>query len=315
MSIKTRTVGVIGLGHVGAHVAFCLGMMGIADVVRLCDKNEAKLKSERQDLMDAVKFMPRRVDYVISSYEDLADCDVIVNAVGKITLCATGNRDDEMEFTTAQVKEYIPKVMAGGFKGIFVNITNPCDVITNLISDLSGLSKGHVLGTGTGLDTSRLVSALSQQTGVAPKSIQAFMLGEHGNSQMTPWSLVRFGGKSLADFKEEAFQFNHDEVTKRAIGGGWVTYQGKGCTEYGIASTAATIVNAILHDTKDIMATSCQLDGEYGESNVFVGCPALLGKDGVEKVMEYPLTEEELAQFKKCCATVRANYQRALALK
>lgn len=161
MTIKKRIVGVVGIGHVGAHVAFTLGMMGVADEVLLCDKKQDKLVSERQDLMDAVKFMPHLVDYRIVDYAGLKDCDVIVNSTGKIELCATGNRDDEMNFTVAQVADYIPKIMAGGFKGIFLNITNPCDVITHLIAVKSGLPKGHVLGTGTGLDTSRLVSALA----------------------------------------------------------------------------------------------------------------------------------------------------------
>ena len=99
MSFKKRIVGVIGLGHVGAHVAFNLGVLGIADEVKLCDVNHDKLVSERQDFMDAVMFMPHRVNYTIASYEELADCDVIVNAIGDIKLCASGNRDDEMHFT------------------------------------------------------------------------------------------------------------------------------------------------------------------------------------------------------------------------
>ena len=192
MAIKKRIVGVVGIGHVGAHVAFTLGMMGVADEVLLCDKKQDKLVSERQDLMDAVKFMPHLVDYKIVSYEGLKDCDVIVNATGKIELCATGNRDDELNFTVVQVADYIPKIMAGGFNGVFLNITNPCDVITNLIAVKSGLPKGRVLGTGTGLDTSRLVSALAQQTGLEHHSFSAYMFGEHGNAQMVPWSLVNF---------------------------------------------------------------------------------------------------------------------------
>lgn len=125
MAFKKRVVGVIGLGHVGAHVAFNLGVLGIADEVKLCDVKSEKLVSERQDMMDAVMFMPHRVNYTIASYEELADCDVIVNAIGDITLCASGNRDDEMHFTVPQVADYIPKVMAGGFQGIIINITNP----------------------------------------------------------------------------------------------------------------------------------------------------------------------------------------------
>ena len=190
MAFKKRVVGVIGLGHVGAHVAFNLGVLGIADEVKLCDVKSEKLVSERQDMMDAVMFMPHRVNYTIASYEELADCDVIVNAIGDITLCASGNRDDEMHFTVPQVADYIPKVMAGGFQGIIINITNPCDVITDLIAKKSGLPKGHVFGTGTGLDSSRLVSAISQQTGLDHHSFSAIPRsspGRSSSSAVNPW--------------------------------------------------------------------------------------------------------------------------------
>lgn len=315
MELKKRVVGVVGLGHVGAHVAFVLGMMGIADEVKICDCNAQKAESERQDLMDAVMFMPHRVTYTIADYADLKDCDVIVNAVGDINLCATGNRDDEMEFTVAQVADYVPKVMAGGFDGIFVNITNPCDVITDLIAKKSGLPKGRVLGTGTGLDSSRLISAIVQQTGLEHHSFTAYMMGEHGNAQMVPWSIVNFRGKPLADYGDDPrFAFDREDMKKRAIGGGWVTYKGKHCTEYGICSTAASIVKAILHDEKKIMAASVPLDGEYGETGIFCGVPAVIGIHGVEQVMEYNLPEDELQEFKSCCQTIRNNIAKAAAL-
>lgn len=315
MELKKRVVGVVGLGHVGAHVAFVLGMMDIADEVKICDCNAQKAESERQDLMDAVMFMPHRVTYTIADYADLKDCDVIVNAVGDINLCATGNRDDEMEFTVAQVADYVPKVMAGGFDGIFVNITNPCDVITDLIAKKSGLPKGRVLGTGTGLDSSRLISAIVQQTGLEHHSFTAYMMGEHGNAQMVPWSIVNFRGKPLADYGDDPrFAFDREDMKKRAIGGGWVTYKGKHCTEYGICSTAASIVKAILHDEKKIMAASVPLDGEYGETGIFCGVPAVIGIHGVEQVMEYNLPDDELQEFKSCCQTIRNNIAKAAAL-
>ena len=194
---KKRIVGVVGLGHVGAHVAYTLGVTGTADLVKLCDINEKKLVSEHQDLMDAAMFMPHHVKYAMASYEELGDCDIIINAIGKIDLLVTHNRDTEMNFTVAQVADFIPKIMKGGFKGIFINITNPCDVVSDLISKLSGLPAGHVFGTGTGLDTSRLVSAISQQTGLDHKSITAYMMGEHGNAQMVPWSVIQSAANAL----------------------------------------------------------------------------------------------------------------------
>lgn len=259
-------------------------------------------------------YAPHKVEVKPGTYADLGDCDIIVNCIGDITLCASNNRLDEMSYTVAQVKSYIGKVMASGFKGFIVNITNPCDVIAHLLWQESGLPKNQVFGTGTGLDTSRLVSKLSLQTGVAHQSISAYMIGEHGASQMAAWSCVSFGGVPLSVLEKqmpEKFGFDKPELQKLAIGGGWVTYSGKGCTEYGICSTAARMVRCILNDEKCIMPASTLLEGEYGERDLFIGVPCLIGKNGIEQVLELPLTEEEKVQFHSCCEDVRKNIKTA----
>ena len=311
-----KKVGIIGLGHVGAHVAYSLIIQGIPNELVLVDPKEGKVASETQDLRDALMYCPHTVTITPGTYADLGDCDVIVNCIGDITLCATGNRLDEMNYTAAQVKSYAKKVKASGFKGYIVNITNPCDVITDLLAKEIGLPKGHIFGTGTGLDTSRLVSQLSQQTGVAHQSISAYMIGEHGASQMAAWSCVSFGGVPLSVLEKTDARFALDkpELQKKAIGGGWVTYSGKGCTEYGICSTAARMVRCILNDEKRIMPASFALDGEYGEHDVFVGVPCLIGKNGVERVLELPLTEAEKADFHRCCDDVRKNIATAATI-
>ena len=312
MASRKTTVGVIGLGHVGAHTAYALGMMGVADVVKMCDPKEKKAISERQDLMDAVSFMPRRVDYRLADYEDMGDCDILINAAGDVSLCATGNRDDEMQFTVKQVAAFMPKIMAGGFDGVIINITNPCDIIARLVSEMSGLPKGRVFGTGTCLDSSRLIGAIARHTNLDPHSFNAFMMGEHGQAQIVPWSLVSFKGKPLADMeKDPRFVFDKEAVQKEAIGAGWTTYSGKFCTEYGICSSAATLAQAVLHDERKIFSCSVELDGEYGEHGIFCGVPAVIGEHGVEEVMEYNLPEGEKEAFQKCCAAIRGNLARA----
>ncbi len=312
MSIKKRIVGVVGLGHVGAHVAYNLGMMGVADEVKLCDKNTDKVVSECNDLMDAAYFMPHRVVYKVVDYAGLADCDVIVNAIGKIELLATLNRDSEMENSVREVAGFVDKIMAGGFNGIFVNITNPCDVITDLVQKLSGLPRNRVFGTGTGLDSSRLISAISQQTNLEHHSFTAFMIGEHGNAQMVPWSLISFYGKPLSELAgDPRFDFDREEMTKRVINGAWTTFKGKQCTEYGVAATGATVVRSILHDEKKIMPVSAYLDGEYGETGIYCGIPAVVGANGIEQVMEYTLNKDEKTEFKRCCDAIRGNIAKA----
>lgn len=309
--MKTRKVGVIGLGHVGAHVAYSLAVQGIADELVLVDQKAQKVESERQDLADSVAYLPHRVKISVGDFADLADCDVVVNSVGKIELLETHDRLSEMDFTIAAVRSYAEKIKASGFNGILVNITNPCDIVTRELALMLGLPKGHVFGTGTGLDTSRLLSALNRQTGVDHKSITAYMMGEHGALQFAPWSCVSFRGMPLDEWAktDEKFRFDRDALQKESIGGGWVTYTGKQCTEYGIATTAARMVHIVLHDEKVIMPASMELCGEYGESGLFAGVPCLIGKDGVEKVIELPLTAEERQKFHDCCEGIRKNME------
>ena len=308
--METRKVAILGIGHVGAHVAYTLMMQGLVDELLILDKNEGKAASECQDLRDAAMYCPYHVNVHVADYDELADVEILINAVGKVILLETLNRWTELEYTIEQVGEVVPKIMASGFHGKIVSITNPCDIITRQISMLSGLPWGHVFGTGTGLDTSRLISALSMQTGVDHKSISAYMMGEHGDKQMVPWSLVSFGGMPLDAMAQidEKYVFDRDEMQKRAINGGWTTFVGKKCTEYGIASTAARIVRIMEHDEKQIIPASIELRGEYGEAGgLFMGVPCLVGKDGVEKIIELPLTEEEKQKFHECCEGMRQN--------
>ena len=309
--MKTRKVGVIGLGHVGAHVAYSLAVQGIADELVLVDMKEQKLASEVQDLRDAAAYLPHRVTVNPGDFADLGDCDVIVNSVGKIELLETHDRLTEMDFTIAAVRGYVDKIKASGFDGVLINITNPCDIVTRELAMGLGLPKGRVFGTGTGLDTSRLLSALNRQTGIDHKSITAYMLGEHGALQFAPWSCVSFRGMPLDELAKTngKFRFDRDALQKESIGGGWVTYAGKQCTEYGICTTAARMVHIVLHDEKAIMPASMELDGEYGETGLFAGVPCLIGKNGVEQIIELPLTDEEKAKFHDCCEGIRKNME------
>ena len=305
---KKRILGVIGLGHVGAHVAYALAVQGIADELILVDQNEKKLSSEVQDLRDAAAYLPHRVTVRAGGFQELGVCDVIVNCVGRIELLrGSHDRLTEMDYTIPAVRGYAHKIRESGFDGVLINITNPCDIVTRELALELGLPRGRVFGTGTGLDTSRLLSALARQTGIDHKSITCYMLGEHGNQQFAPWSCVSFRGMPLDVWAErdERFRFDRMALQKESIGGGWVTFSGKFCTEYGIATTAARMA----HDEKAIMPASAELCGEYGETGLFAGVPCVIGANGVEQVIELPLTAEELATFHSCCEGICKNME------
>ena len=151
---KKRILGVIGLGHVGAHVAYALAVQGIADELILVDKNAQKLASEVQDLRDAAAYLPHRVTVRAGDFPDLGACDVIINSVGKIELLyQSHDRLTEMDYTVPAVRSYAQKIKDSGFDGVLINITNPCDIVTRELALGLGLPRGRVFGTGTGLDT------------------------------------------------------------------------------------------------------------------------------------------------------------------
>lgn len=308
--MKTRKIAIIGLGAVGKNCAYSLILKGLVDELLLVDINEKKVQAECQDLKDAMTYCPYAVSIKVADYGDLGDCDIIVNSVGNMELLlATMNRLDELNFNIAQVNDFVPKIMAGGFHGIFINISNPCDIVTAQVAKLSGLPKGQVFGTGTGLDTSRLIALLSQQTGIAHRSISACMMGEHGSSIMVPWSQVTFYSKTLAQLEkeEEKFRFDHWAFRKKAEENAYLVLNGKHCTEYGIAATLARVVELVLHDEKAIMPLSAPLEGEYGVSDVFAGVPCIVGINGIEQIVEYNLPENELEEFRKCCENIKNN--------
>jgi L-lactate dehydrogenase len=303
-----RTVGIVGVGHVGAHVAYSLAQQGICDALYLCDINRQKVVSERQDLIDAVCYMPHRVQVYHCEYKDLADCDIIVNCVGTIDF--GGDRLNELHTSMEMIRTFVPVLKKSGFNGIWLSITNPCDIIAHQVWQLSGLAKNQVLGTGTGLDTSRLKAVLARETGFDHKSITAYQLGEHGNSQFTAWSSVGFGGKPLSQLERQAperFTLEKEKLSAEVAKAGWVTLEGKGATEYGIASTAARMISCIFHDEKQIFPASTLIDGHYGEAGLFVSVPCVLGKDGVEQIIDLNLTDEEQALFHQTCTIMKDN--------
>ncbi|NEG69452.1 lactate/malate family dehydrogenase [Bifidobacterium choloepi] len=322
MGMITR-VGIVGMGHVGAHVANSLLLQGVADeiyVTEQCtgaDDHTAKLRAEVQDLRDSLAFCPHNVAIFDcgDDYGRLAACDVIVNAAGNVTLSAT-DRDGELFYTTETAKKFILPLAAAGFDGRWVNVSNPCDVVATEIWKLSGCDPRRVLGTGTALDSSRFKNVLSQTTGIDQHSITAYMLGEHGASMFAAWSAVAFGGKPLAQLRDEQpdrFRFDRNVLEEAARRGGYVTYAGKQCTEYAVADAAVRLVRAIVSNEHVIMPCSTLMTGgetTYGEEGFFTSLPCVIGADGVEEIVHLDLTASEEEQFHASCAHVKANARR-----
>ena len=309
-----RKIGIIGMGHVGAHVAHNLLMQGVTDELYLSDVNDKKLTSEVQDLNDAMSFYPHACKIVKcrDEYEELAGCDVIVNAAGNVSLSA-GNRDGELFFTTDACRSFARRVSDAGFEGVWVSIANPCDVVCTEIQHITGCDPTRVIGSGTALDSARLRYAISRRVGLDQRSCNAYMLGEHGFSQFAAWSCANFGGKPLSELAREQpgrFGFDQDEVEHAARMGGYLTYEGKRCTEYAVSLAAVRLVQAVVSDEHYVTACSTLMEGQYGESGCYSSLPCVVGASGVEEVLNLSLTDAEVEKFHASCAHIKENIAR-----
>lgn len=308
----TRKVGVIGMGNVGSTVAHYIVAMGFADDLVLIDKNEAKVKADALDFEDAMANLPFHTNITVNDYSALKDADVIVSALGNIKLQDNPNADRfaELPFTRQAVKEVAQKIKESGFKGKIVAITNPVDVITSLYQKITGLPKNHVLGTGTLLDSARMKRAVAERLNLDPRSVDGYNLGEHGNSQFTAWSTVRVLGRPLTELADKR-GLDLEELDKEAKMGGWTIFQGKKYTNYGVATAAVKLVNAILSDSLTELPVS-NFREEYG---VYLSYPAVVGRDGVVEQAQLDLTEEELQKLQTSADFIKEKYQESLQAK
>ena len=308
----TRKIGVIGMGHVGSTVAHYIVAMGFADDLVLIDKNEAKVKADALDFEDAMANLPFHINITVNDYSALKDADVIVSALGNIKLQDNPNADRfaELPFTRQAVKEVAQKIKESGFNGKIVTITNPVDVITSLYQKITGLPKNHVLGTGTLLDSARMKRAVAERLNLDPRSVNGYNLGEHGNSQFTAWSTVRVLGRPLTELADKR-GLDLEELDKEAKMGGWTVFQGKKYTNYGVATAAVKLVNAILSDSLTELPVS-NFREEYG---VYLSYPAVVGRDGVVEQAQLDLTDEELQKLQTSADFIREKYQESLQTK
>jgi L-lactate dehydrogenase len=317
MSIKTRKIVIVGSGNVGSHCAFSLAIQGICDEIVMIDKIEKKANAEAVDLSDTISYLPHYVKSNKGTFKDCEDADIVVVSLG-VPPEDNKSRLDYLEDTINEVNTIIDPILESGFNGIFIVISNPVDVIAHYIWEKTGFPKNKVFGTGTTLDSSRLRRILSDEAGIDQKSIQAYCMGEHGDSQMVPWSHVYFGGKPLFDLMKEKPEtygkLNLDELASRTANAAYEIIAGKGCTEFGIGVGLSEIVKAILHDEKRILPASTLLEGQYGEENVFASVPVILGKNGVEEIVEINLTEKEKLQFNHTCGILREYIEKANTL-
>lgn len=313
MVIKKSKIAVVGCGMVGSSTAFSLVTQGICDEILMIDINEERALGEVLDLRDTIKYLDRNVKIRKATYADCGDVDIIIITAGAPPKSGQ-SRLDTLEASAKITKSIVEPVMASGFDGIFIVVSNPVDIIAHYIYKLSGLPKNQVIGTGTALDSSRLQNFIAELVNVDPRSVYAYSMGEHGDSQMVPWSTVTIAGKPFFDIiqdnKELVGEVDLDEIVRKTTQEGWEILNRKGTTSYGIASACVGVIKSILYDENKIIPVSTLLEGEYGQYDVFAGVPTILNRSGAADVLEIHMTEEELKKFQNSASVIREYFQK-----
>jgi L-lactate dehydrogenase len=304
---STNKVGLIGTGMVGASFAYSLMQSGAANEMVLIDADAARAEGEMMDLNHGMPFVrPMRI--IAGDYSDLADADVIVICAG------VGQRPGQTRLELLQTNagifhNIVPKVTAVNQQAIIIVATNPVDILTQIAAQIVGLDRCRVLGSGTSLDTARLRYMLGVHYGVDSRSVHAYVVGEHGDSELALWSLANIAGVRLADFvganRQGYDQAALDRIFSQTRNAAYEIIQRKKATYYAIGLGLLSIVEAVLRDQHTVMTVSSPLSGQYGVSDIATSMPAIVGRRGVEEVLNLPLSESELAAFQSSAQTLK----------
>ena len=313
--IRTRKAVIIGAGRVGSHTALCLMFQHLVNEIVFVDINEEAARAQALDLEDLASGLGDNFVIRVGGYADCADAHFVILTAGRSR--RPGETRLQMLDGTLKVLEgVVTPLRESGFHGNLISVSNPCDVVTEYLYRNMGLPRSHVFGTGTLLDSARLRRALSEIIGVNSKQIQAICMGEHGDSSFIPTSHISVQGIPLREYlslqHKSVHDIDFDDVMTRVRESGSAIVNGKGCTEFGIASVVAGIVAAILHNDHVVLPLSVHLDGEYGESGICVGVPCVLSNEGVESVLEIDLSYDERRAMRRSCEIIRDYVEKGM---
>ncbi len=287
-----RKIAVVGVGAVGASTAYALAVSGLATELVLVDINNAKAEGEAMDLAHAAAFIkPARI--YAGPFEDCRDAAIVIFTAGANQKPGE-TRLDLSQRNYAILKESLPRVL-GSSDSILLIVSNPVDVMTYAALKVSGMSPGQVFGSGTVLDSSRFRHNLSHHCGVAPRNIHAYVVGEHGDSEVLLWSLANIAGAGIDRYCELAGvpPVNRQEVDKRVRGAGYEIISRKGATYYAISLALKRICESIIRDENTILTVSGLLDGPYGIKDCCLSLPTVINYEGRGRPLELPLSGEE----------------------
>lgn len=295
MIVNPRKAAVIGCGFVGASIAFRFLQQGLFSHLVLLDANQAKAEGEAMDLSDGLPY-GAAMEITAGTYDDIADCALVVITAGANQKPGE-TRLDLIGRNIAIMESIIREITARDFGGILLIVSNPVDVLTYAAWKISGYPRERVIGSGTVLDTGRLKQLLGEELRVDSRNIHAFIIGEHGDSELAVWSEANVSGLALEDFCQIRGQAlsrpDMDRLYRQVRDSAYEIIKRKGVTCYGIAMGVGRIAASIVRDEHAVLPISVVLDGQYGLDGLALSIPSIVGRNGLEEILEIPLSGEE----------------------
>ncbi|WP_288721241.1 L-lactate dehydrogenase [uncultured Ligilactobacillus sp.] len=301
-----QKVMLVGDGAVGSSYAYAMALQGIAEEFGIIDVVKERTEGDALDLLDATGYTYPKKIYA-AEYSDCKDADLVVITAGAPQKPGE-TRLDLVNKNLRILSTIVKPVVESGFQGIFLVAANPVDILTYATWKFSGFPKERVLGSGTSLDTARLRVAMADLTGIKdPRSMHAYIMGEHGDSEFAAYSSASIGSLPFLDWakehdvSKETLDKIEDDVRNKA----YEIINKKGATFYGVAAALARISKAILRDEDTVLPVSAYMDGQYGINDVYIGTPAVVCADGIKQVIEVPLNEEEQTKMTESAKTLK----------
>ncbi|PJI39781.1 MAG: L-lactate dehydrogenase [Rhizobium sp.] len=304
-------VGIVGAGMVGSSAGYALAMMGIASDIVFVDKNAPLAIAQAEDISHAVPFVSATT-VTAGDYDALAGTRVVIIAAG-VSQKPGESRLELLERNAGVFREVVAEVLRASPNAILLIASNPVDIMTQIATRLSGLPPQRVIGSGTILDTARFRSLVGRHLGIAPQSVHAYVLGEHGDSEVLAWSNARAGSVALRSFAEQVGKpLTEDE--RRAIDEGvrnaaYKIINGKGSTYYGIGAGLARIVKAIAQDQRDVLSVSIVTPRVADVEDVALSVPRIIGATGVSADLFPDLDDEEYAALHRSAALLKERVE------
>lgn len=313
-SSKSKII-LVGDGAVGSSFAFATVTQNIGRELGIIDINREKTEGDALDLSSALAFTSPKKIYA-ATYADCHDADIVVITAGAAQKPGE-TRLDLVHKNLKIFKGIIGEIVASGFDGIFLIASNPVDVLTYATWKFSGFPKERVIGSGTSLDTARFRQRIADLVNVDARNVHGYILGEHGDTEFPVWSHANIGGLQIADWVKIHPEVDEEELVNiffKVRDAAYEIIAKKGATYYGIAVALASICKAILDDNKAVFPLSVYLNGEYGQKDIFIGAPAVIGRQGIETVIEIPLNDAETEKMNLSATTLKNVIDEGFAL-